>query len=71
MSVGYILKNCALINPLVTTILSLFLQDLLSEALDDKIESLEEVEAAHYLYPVDVKAVLTNEDLRTVVCRNF
>jgi len=46
-------------------------QDLLSEALDDKIQTLEEVEAAHYLYPVDVKAVLTNEDLRTVVCRNF
>ena len=47
------------------------LQDLLSEAFDDKLQTLEEVEDAHYLYPVDVKAVLTNDDLRSVVCRNF
>ncbi len=46
-------------------------EDLLSEAFDDKIQSLAEVEAAHYLYPVDVAAVLNNEDLRTIVCRNF
>lgn len=46
-------------------------EDLLSEAFDDKIQSLEEIESADYLYPVEVKSVLTNEDLRTVVCRNF
>lgn len=48
-----------------------FLQDLFSEALDDKIEHLDAIESAHYIYPVDVKSVLTNQDLKTVVCRNF
>ena len=48
-----------------------FLQDLFSEALDDKIEHLDAIESAHYIYPVDVKSVLTNQDLKTIVCRNF
>ena len=47
------------------------MQDLFSEALDDKIEHLDAIESAHYIYPVDVKSVLTNQDLKTVVCRNF
>merc|ERR1712150_413407 len=46
-------------------------EDLFSEALDDKIEHLDAIESAHYIYPVDVKSVLTNQDLKTVVCRNF
>ena len=48
-----------------------FFQDLLNAATNDNFETLDELESAHYLYPVDIKKVLTNDDLRTVVCRNF
>lgn len=46
-------------------------EDLLNAATNDNFETLDELESAHYLYPVDIKKVLTNDDLRTVVCRNF
>lgn len=47
-------------------------QDLLylSDGVDDNRELLE-LESAHYLYPVDVKSILTNEGLKTITCRNY
>jgi hypothetical protein len=38
--------------------------------VDDDAES-KELELAHYLYPVDVKSVLANDELKTIICRNL
>jgi len=47
-------------------------QDLISDALDDIHAELNTLEAAHYLYPVNMtNEVLNNEGLRNVICRNF
>ena len=47
-------------------------QDLLLSILDDRTSQLEAIEAAHYMYPVDMtKEVLKNDALRDVICRNF
>ena len=47
-------------------------QDLLSDRLDDVHSELDAVEAAHYMYPVDMKKeVFQNDGLRNVICRNF
>jgi hypothetical protein len=29
------------------------------------------LEAAHYLYPVDVKSILKNDGLKNIICRNI
>ena len=49
------------------------LQDLWlsSEAVDAQAQRLNALEESHYLYPVDMKSVLTNGALRNVICRNF
>lgn len=49
------------------------LQDLLLLEIDeDRREALQELESAHYIYPVDMTTeVLKNEDMRDIICRNF
>ena len=37
----------------------------------DEIQESKELEQAHYLYPVDVKSILTNDVLKNIICRNF
>ena len=44
---------------------------LSSEAVDAHTQKVNALEASHYLYPVDMKSVLTNGALRNIVCRNF
>lgn len=47
-------------------------QDLLLNILDDRNDQLKEIEAAHYMYPVNMTdEVLKNTALRDVICRNF
>jgi hypothetical protein len=49
-----------------------FFQDFwyLRDGVDDDAES-KELELAHYLYPVDVKSVLANDELKNIICRNL
>jgi len=45
---------------------------LLSDELDDIHAELDSLEAAHYLYPVNMTTeVLQNDLLKSVICRNF
>ena len=65
------LRRAELVKPTEKPVLSKP-QDLISDALDEIHSELETLEAAHYLYPVDMKnAVFQNEGLRNVICRNF
>jgi len=65
------LRRSELIKPTERPVLSRP-QDLLSDALDDIHSELDTLEAAHYLYPVDMKnEIFQNEGLRNVICRNF
>ena len=43
-----------------------------SDELDDIHAELDSLEAAHYLYPVNMTTeVLQNDLLKSVICRNF
>ena len=45
---------------------------LFSDELDDIHAELDSLEAAHYLYPVNMTTeVLQNDLLKSVICRNF
>jgi hypothetical protein len=44
---------------------------LLDSFDDDHSAEIRALESAHYIYPVDMKAVLRNEDMKNVICRNF
>jgi hypothetical protein len=44
---------------------------LLDEILDERNSELNELESSHYVYPVDMATVLTNDAMRDVICRNF
>lgn len=46
-------------------------QDLLFFDDSERNAALQELESAHYIYPVDNTNVLKNEAMRDVICRNF
>ena len=65
------LERAELIKPTEKPILNQP-QDLLLNILDDRNDKLKEIEAAHYMYPVNMtNEVLKNGALRDVICRNF
>ena len=65
------LQRAELIKPTEKPILNQP-QDLLLNLLDDRNDELNEIEAAHYMYPVNMTSeVLQNGALRDVICRNF
>ncbi|TRY81053.1 hypothetical protein TCAL_09447 [Tigriopus californicus] len=48
-------------------------EDLLlgNAELDSRTEQIRELEAAHYIYPTNIGDILTNDNMRNVICRNF
>ena len=66
--------SSAPLNTFIPIFLCSFLfQDLLllDEVLDERNSELEQLETSHYVYPVDMASVLTNDAMRDVICRNF
>ena len=65
------LQRAELIGPSEKPILSQP-EDLLLNIFDDRNNELATLEAAHYMYPINVtKEVLQNDALKNVICRNY